>query len=314
MVADITGESLNRPDGAASSPGPGAADPTSVVPDSEEAPSDKLLDAAERLELEIGAAETYIAKATDCAAERLQGLAARAGGLAAEARNVADAASRASNEAAPAAAAIETLIGKIRGIMEAALRPVGGKAGPVAGSAERALQLLDEIGNANARMRRTVEEMGEVTGATSEISEKIGGIIASAFYASAEIGKARSRIMDLRRTLLSVRKSAAGDRRSERRIAVAIDAVLRVGTQGFCGRIEDLSTGGALFRPVSLESHRDIKPGALAQIGVDGVGNIEATFVSISPAGFHLRFDRVDAQIEDRLRCRLRIAATAGAS
>jgi hypothetical protein len=65
---------------------------------------------------------------------------------------------------------------------------------------------------------------------------------------------------------------------------------------------------------VSLESHRDIKPGALTQIGVDGVGNIEATVVSISPAGIHLRFDRVDAQIEDRLRCRLGIAATAGAS
>jgi hypothetical protein len=301
----VTGsiESLNRPTDDALSLGLATADSTKIIRQAlESTSSHPLLDTVEWLEIEIGAAETQLAETGDCATGQLEALTDRASGIAAEAQNAAGAATRAHNDAASAAAVIETLIVQIGDVLKVATRPVGGSAA-LACDAEHMLQLLGEIGDANVRLRRSVAAMGEVAEATSEISQSVGGIVASAFYASAAIGKARNRIADLRRDLLvSLRKSPAGNRRRERRVAVAIDAVLRLGKRAFCGRIEDLSAGGALFRSTSAESHGEIAPKALGELGVEGIGNIDATIVSISSAGVHLRFNRIDVQIEDRLR------------
>jgi len=125
-----------------------------------------------------------------------------------------------------------------------------------------------------ATMMEEARTTGEIAGRVRELSSRV----------SRDIGSLRQRLYVI------MRASGGGDRRSERRIPVALKFTAEAGGQPFSGFTGDLSLGGALL--VVEDEHRVASGAGWIELG--GLGRIAVEIVSEGPMGLHAHFPHLD--------------------
>lgn len=168
-----------------------------------------------------------------------------------------------------------------------AVRSINEANSGMASAAEEQEATLQEVARSLAEASTGVQAVASSVTAISRRAEQIQEQSAQAANA---IAQTNQRVGDLRATLVaSLRFSAAGDRRAtELRIPVKVDAVVRFGGKQHRGVVLDISSGGALFRPIG--AFPEIAERNNCELDLTGVGVLPTRVVSRSPAGLHLQF------------------------
>ncbi|MDE1145415.1 MAG: methyl-accepting chemotaxis protein [Azospirillaceae bacterium] len=197
---------------------------------------------------------------------------------------------------------------------------VSGLRGAVAASVDAiraVITVIGEINEASASTAAAVEEQSaanaeigrsasESAGAAQQVSHSVGGIrgqsdeIASIAAAlDMRVGETQSAVEDLKRRMtIALRQSLAGDRRAADRVPCDVPATLEVAGRRLGGRLQDISSRGALVLVDDLPTLSDQQEVALT---IDGPGTLAATVAGISELGLHLCFVHVDLATQDRL-------------
>lgn len=168
-----------------------------------------------------------------------------------------------------------------------AVRTINEANSGVASAAEEQEATLQEVARSLAEASAGVQAVASsVTG----ISRRAEQIQEQSAQAASAIAQTNQRVGDLRATLVaSLRFSAAGDRRAtELRIPVKVDAVVCFGAKQHRGVVLDISSGGALFRPMGV--FPDVVERDDCELDLTGVGLLRSRVVSSSHAGLHLQF------------------------
>ena len=195
-----------------------------------------------------------------------------------------------------------------------AVREVAGAVREIEGSnAGVATAVEDQDANLNGIVRK----VGETATGVAAVAESIGAVSTQAAGLKVAAGEtaramaaANAQLDGLRESLVvSLRSTAAGDRRSEPRVLVAIPA--QIATSG--GRCEatvfNLSEGGASVKLASMD--HGFRPGQDVILDVEGIGSVgTAAIKACWGARLHLYFVQGTEETRAAIRARL-VAATA---
>lgn len=190
----------------------------------------------------------------------------------------------------------------------AAIREIGqsvgqidtANAGVTKAVAEQDITIAEITGNVGA----AAETVAQVARTIEVVSSRAKNFEAVAQDTTTAMRHTDARINELRKNMIvSLRSSAAGDRRRERRIPVQNPAELQAGSRRCRAVVLDLSNGGARVR--SADETFAVAVDSRLAVDITGIGRIEATIVAKSEAGLHLRFEAVSGEMCDALRGRL---------
>jgi hypothetical protein len=128
-------------------------------------------------------------------------------------------------------------------------------------------------------------------------SDEIAGIAADL---DLRVGETQTAVVDLKRRMtIALRQSLAGDRRAADRVPCDGPVTVQVDGRPLAGRLQDLSTRGALVAVDGLPALTDQQEVALV---LDGVGTLAAVVAGTSELGLHLCFIHVDAATQGKLK------------
>lgn len=179
-----------------------------------------------------------------------------------------------------------------------AVREINESSGGMAAAAEEQELTLQEVARSLAEASAGVNS---VASAIAGISTRAGQVEIQSRTVSSVVSQTDKRVSDLRANLIvSLRLSAAGDRRSEEnRIPVKLAGIMRLNNTTISGNVIDLSSTGLLFR--TNASTIKVLEGAEFEIELEEIGTITTKVIARSPAGLHFQFSRMDKSVRERL-------------
>lgn len=168
----------------------------------------------------------------------------------------------------------------------------------VAAAAEQQQQTLRSIASS---VEEVSDGAAQVAKRVQEAAARSTKICQLATGANDAFAVTKARIADLRTTMVvSLRTSAAGDRRGEARLPVHMPAKLTLNATTFGVTILDLSCGGALV----MTSGPALPKGERIPIAIEiaDVGLVRGEVLAQSRLGTHLRFEDVEDDVRARLK------------
>ena len=186
----------------------------------------------------------------------------------------------------------------------AAIGRVGGAVQEIDAHSASVAAAVEEQDATIREIARSVEEAArgaaEVAGTVREASDRCVTVGTLAAETTASMQATGGRIADLRGTMIvSLRSSAAGDRRSEARVPVRLGGRLSAGATPLPVDVLDISLGGALLRGGGAADR--IAEGQPVTLEITDIGRLTGRVIGRSRAGLHLLFDDHTAAAQSRL-------------
>lgn len=132
---------------------------------------------------------------------------------------------------------------------------------------------------------RDVKEMAETANTASQQAKKAGDLVVFAMNRYAQ------------RSTVYLRNSLSGNRRTEMRFPVKIPGVLTINGDRIRLNVLDLSEGGALF----MIEGKNPEKGDRGRLAMPSLGDCQGTVVARSDLGTHFRFERLQADVVERI-------------
>jgi PAS domain S-box-containing protein len=165
---------------------------------------------------------------------------------------------------------------------------------------------VDEQAAANAEIGRSAAETADgaarVAGSLRDVGMRTDEISAISIELHVSADKTQASVTELKHRLqLTLRQSAAGDRRSTDRLPCDIAVSIETEDGRFDASTIDLSPGGML---ISRDRLPPLKTGSMIRVDLAGAGLLDCVVVGISTVGVHLRFQFANPAAEAALRQR----------
>ncbi len=157
----------------------------------------------------------------------------------------------------------------------------------------------------------TLQEVARsLSEASTGVSSVAAGVVGISSRAEAVQGKSQTvavavnntdqRVGNLRANLIvTLRRSAAGNRRSGIRKTVNLPGTLTAGPAVLKGVIVDLSASGLLFKAEGSDAA--VSEGAAIAVAIDTIGALKASVIAKSFKGIHLQFAEITDTVSQRL-------------
>jgi len=175
----------------------------------------------------------------------------------------------------------------------AAISRVGGAVQDIDAHSASVAAAVEEQEVTIREIARSVEEAArgaaDVAGTVREATDRCVTVGNLAAETTASMQATGARIADLRGTMIvSLRSSAAGDRRSEARVPVRLGGLLIAGGAPIPVDVLDISLGGALLRGGGAADR--ISEGQPVTLELNTIGHLTGRVIGRSRAGLHLLF------------------------
>ena len=184
--------------------------------------------------------------------------------------------------------------------ISASVREINEVSAGMAAAAEEQEATLHEVARSLSEASAGVNS---VAASMAGISTRAAQVEAQSRAVSTVVSNTDKRVSNLRANLIvSLRLSAAGDRRStERRIPVKLSGTVKCGSSALSGTVIDISSGGLLFRPDN--SDKALPEGETVSIDIEKLGTMAGSVIAKSAAGMqlHLQFSEAQDEIKQRL-------------
>jgi aerotaxis receptor len=183
--------------------------------------------------------------------------------------------------------AVQESVTSIQSVIEV-IQEIDQAAAATSGAVEQQAEANQEIGRSAAE---TATGAARVAGSIGEVRAQSDEITAVSDEVRASADRTQAAIVELkRRLIITLRQSAAGNRRGEDRLPCNIPATLELDGKQHRTVCADLSPGGLLLLA------DDLPPLAIdhdATVELQGVGRLVCSIRGRSPAGLHLRFGQL---------------------
>ncbi len=202
---------------------------------------------------------------------------------------------------------IAARIHEIQGATTAAVAAIGRVGGAVHEIDSHSASVAAAVEEQEATIREIARSVEQAAADASSVAGTVrAGAARSATMrvlaaeAAAAMHETGERIGDLRGTMVvSLRSSAAGDRRGEARVPVRLTARLAAAGRDIAVEVLDISQGGALLRAGGaadqVSEHQPVS------IDIPRIGRLDAIVLGRSRAGVHLAFPPAQTEVTARL-------------
>jgi methyl-accepting chemotaxis protein len=179
----------------------------------------------------------------------------------------------------------------------AAVREINQVSSGMALAAEQQESTLQEVARSLSEASTGVSS---VAASVSAISARAEGVQGRSQAVATAVANTDDRIGNLRANLIvTLRRSAAGNRRSGIRKKVNLPGSVTFEQAVLRGTVVDLSQRGLLFKAASSDAA--VAEGSAIAIAIDTIGTIQGSVIAKSSAGMHMQFAEIQGEIGQRL-------------